>query len=481
RARDLLATQRYTQAVELLRSVDQDNGADADGLALTRALSARAALMDSGEPADALEQLGIYRDRSQRHSLDARAKCEVSLWLGLALAIATEIEETDLALCLLTEANGPAVPRHSSDIPLWSSIGRALVFNRRNQRDLAGYYAGIAASVNDGQQDSTADAWRAKLGQRVTPESAVSTSHALWAGWRGTAPLLDLLQLYVDAGYPVVLFGEPGVGKEHTARQLHARCDGSITTIAVLDRDDLTSTDRVLDVVGSVAEAAMSERGWTVVLTNIDSLAAGVLAEIPRVATYVGRRGGRLVLTTTEIPTTVALPEPAYRILSTHTFEIPPLRRRTPELPALVRSIMQQVVGDNEAGIAFTDTAIELLADFSWPGNLDQLRRVIEDIYRSAAIDPLRVVDASDLEFLRTSSSNGAGAGTHWSDQARGEDLSEILQSVERDVIIQTLAESGGHVTAAARALGLSRQGLYKKMKRLDIDPQKIPSTQSIV
>jgi DNA-binding NtrC family response regulator len=107
----------------------------------------------------------------------------------------------------------------------------------------------------------------------------------------------------------------------------------------------------------------------------------------------------------------------------------------------------------------FSPKALEILKSHDWPGNARELENEVE---RACALSAGGMIDVTDLsEKLRP----GSAAA-----RPQGDTLADAVASFERQVIEQAIAESGGNKSDTARKLGLSREGLRKKMKRYGME-----------
>jgi DNA-binding NtrC family response regulator len=140
---------------------------------------------------------------------------------------------------------------------------------------------------------------------------------------------------------------------------------------------------------------------------------------------------------------------------------VPPLRERRADIPDLARHFLAESV---RGGEAFEETvradAMERLLSYHWPGNVRQLRN---EILRAAILTrgrgPILAADLS--EELRGEPARIAGTS-----------LRDRVDTAQRRIVEETLHEHGWNKTRAARALGVSRQGLLKMMGRLEIAAQ---------
>jgi DNA-binding NtrC family response regulator len=140
--------------------------------------------------------------------------------------------------------------------------------------------------------------------------------------------------------------------------------------------------------------------------------------------------------------------------INTVVLEIPPLRERLEDVPALAASLLEEV--SRELGrepMRLTPAAVERLQGYSWPGNVRELRNALE---RTALLARGAVLDAEELGFEPT-----AGGA---------QDSSELsLVAGEKKMICQALQAERGRVARAAESLGISRSSLYQKIRKYGI------------
>jgi two-component system nitrogen regulation response regulator NtrX len=146
---------------------------------------------------------------------------------------------------------------------------------------------------------------------------------------------------------------------------------------------------------------------------------------------------------------------------------LPPLRERAEDIPALIEYFAKQISEQNGwKPASFTAEATQKLQQYGWPGNIRELRNVIERLLLLAnqgTVDAATVADA--LPTARGAASHGSvneisAVGT----------LAERVAAVERQTILQELERHRYHITNTAKALGLERSHLYKKCQQLGID-----------
>ena len=140
--------------------------------------------------------------------------------------------------------------------------------------------------------------------------------------------------------------------------------------------------------------------------------------------------------------------------ISTLTLNIPPLRERLEDLPIITDKLLEQFSWEMKRGpLRISDNARLELRQYSWPGNIRELRNVLE---RAALLSDDRVIDKTGLEFEFSER------------QALASDVGMknlTLKEMEKRHIAQALELEGGRVTRTAKLLGVPRSSLYAKMR----------------
>jgi two-component system nitrogen regulation response regulator NtrX len=149
--------------------------------------------------------------------------------------------------------------------------------------------------------------------------------------------------------------------------------------------------------------------------------------------------------------------------LNVFPIELPPLRDRLEDLPALVAHLAERVRPGHPA--TFSDSAVEALASYSWPGNVRELANLIERL--SILSGPL-VDGAAVRAVLRTGGSAPAQANALA--PLQGRPLSDALDEFERGLITSALSQAQGSMAEAARILQTDRANLYRRMRRLGLE-----------
>jgi two-component system, NtrC family, nitrogen regulation response regulator NtrX len=149
--------------------------------------------------------------------------------------------------------------------------------------------------------------------------------------------------------------------------------------------------------------------------------------------------------------------------LNVFPIELPPLRDRLEDLPALVTHLAERVRPGHAA--VFTGAALEALASYSWPGNIRELANLVERL--SILSGP--VVDAPAVrQVIR--GSPGTSPSIVAPPMPFGRSLNDSLDDYERGIIGAALAQADGNMAEAARILQTDRANLYRRMRRLGLE-----------
>jgi len=289
----------------------------------------------------------------------------------------------------------------------------------------------------------------------------------------------------------VCILGETGTGKELVARTLHEKSPRAGFPFVALNcaavPAELIESELFGHEKGAFTGAAarhtgkfeQAERG-TLFLDEIGDMPLAMQAKLLRVLEggEVERIGATKPLRV-NVRVIVATHRDLEKLVGQGKFRqdlfhrvyvfplfLPPLRERIEDIPALVEHFAAQVCVQNGwKPRTFTPPAIEALKDYPWPGNLRELRNMIERLMLLAWGDEV------DLETVRSVVRPPSEGRT--SAHAFSGTLAAQVESFEREVILSELKRSGFHVTNAAKALGLERSHLYKKAELLGIDIRK--------
>lgn len=293
----------------------------------------------------------------------------------------------------------------------------------------------------------------------------------------------------VKAESPVLIQGETGTGKSLLARWLHnngPRADEAFVEFncAGLSRE-LVETEFFGHERGAFTGAVAAKMGLlevahrgTVFLDELGDMDVQIQPKLLKVLEEKRfRRVGELrdrqvdvrLIAATHQDLEALVKQKLFRAdlffrVSTIPLVIPPLRDRIEDLIPLAHHLVSEIAIDLGAGpIELSRDAEQALAGYSWPGNIRELRNVLE---RAILLRDGVVLTPRNLRFAAPAEQN-AGAGVLREDG----DTHSTLAENERRHIVRVLESTGGSVVAAAKVLGLSRSSMYERLKKHSIDP----------
>ncbi len=292
--------------------------------------------------------------------------------------------------------------------------------------------------------------------------------------------VLDTVKRIAATDAPVLIMGENGTGKELIAETIHRNSLRRAKGMVKVNLGGISSSlfesemfgHRKGAFTGAVADRAgrfALADGGTIFLDEIGELDLNCQVKLLRVLqehTYemLGDSTPRrtdfraVCATNADLPSMVAdktFREDLYYRINLITVTLPPLRDRSEDIPLLVDHFVTLHCRDNHRETPHIDaSAIEFLKTLPYPGNIRELKNLIE---RTLFVTPGAEVTAADFkgQYSGPASSPRASATS--------------LESKGRTAIEQALAQSGGNYTRAAGLLGISRQALYRRIEKYNI------------
>ncbi len=299
----------------------------------------------------------------------------------------------------------------------------------------------------------------------------------------------ELISAMAPSDANVLITGESGVGKEVIANAIHARSRRAGKEMVKLNCAAFPQTMIEGELFGYVKGAftgAMHDfpgmiaaaDGGTLFLDEISDMPLDLQTRFLRVlqereyrplgSTRTMKANFRVIASTNR-PVAQALAEnrlrsDLYYRLNTFQIEVPPLRERKEDIPPLIAQFLRQFaqqLGKPEPDIA--PDAFQKLLDYAWPGNVRELQNAIEYAVVLARQGLIGVKELpAEVQFRKLSEQTERGALPRTGVQS--------LDDVERNTILQALAECHGNKKKAAERLGIQRATLYNKMKRYAIE-----------
>lgn len=239
----------------------------------------------------------------------------------------------------------------------------------------------------------------------------------------------------------VFITGEPGTGRSTAARLLAGDAPIEVIDAAVIETAGAMAFESTL-------AGLLAEHAGLLVVEDIHRLPPTVAGRVMRAITDAGCW---VAATATTGPPDEQTGEYAALVacFPAHV-ELPALRTRRAELPALIRSMIATI--EPEAAVRCTPRALQVLAAHAWPGNLTELRRVVE-----ALLDRRTAGDITPDDIPATYRASTAARR-----------LAPIEQ-IEHDAIASALHACGGNKVQAADRLGMSRSTLYRRIRTLGV------------
>ena len=290
----------------------------------------------------------------------------------------------------------------------------------------------------------------------------------------------------------VIVRGEEGSGRQVVARAIHASSAAADARFVCVDCEATVGDELDTELFGTAAQTpngGMAARGLervsrssrlhdalggTLYLRNLAEAPACVQAHLARIL-----RDREAVLVETGVPINfdvrpiagvdlgfdtaveeARLREDLFRRLSTIRIDMPPLRDRREDIPALANCFLREICASRRVPpTTISRPALSLLSALPWRGNADELRSLLE---RAVPAATGRSVGLDDI-LAHVRLDGGAAVFSH------GGTLRQARARFERDYVAAVLEQHRGCISEAARVLGIQRTNLYRKMRALHV------------
>jgi two-component system nitrogen regulation response regulator NtrX len=323
------------------------------------------------------------------------------------------------------------------------------------------------------------------VGENERLRDVQASRHAMVGEGSALKRVKELVARVGPTGARVLITGENGTGKELVARALHeasprrGRAFVEVNCAAI--PSELIESELFGHMKGSFT-GAFADRagkfeqadGGTLFLDEVGDMSLAAQAKLLRVLQegVVTRIGGAKaiqvdvrVLAATNKDLGLEIAEARFREdllyrLNVVEIEVPALRDRLEDVPALVAHFAQQLV--QTAGVPakqMGDDAVARLQARTWPGNIRELRNAVE---RALILAPGKVVGAADIDRLFP----GAEGAVPPPEASRAQTFETFKQEAERSFLQAKLREHDWNVSETARSLKMPRSNLYKKIER---------------
>jgi Nif-specific regulatory protein len=294
-----------------------------------------------------------------------------------------------------------------------------------------------------------------------------------------------LCERAIDSDITVLIEGETGTGKELIARIIHF--NGPRTKMPFVSQncggipDTLLASELFGHKRGSFTGAVKDKKGLfetahggTVFLDEVAEMSPAMQTSLLRVlqegeikalGSDLSKKVDVRVISATNKNLEKELQEGRLREdlfyrLSVFTVELPPLRDRTGDIPVLANHFIGKFNEKTKKSVTgFSQRAMDCLSSYPFPGNVRELENEIE---RAMAM----VADSNQIEISNLSDKIHHDSVREIHGVKLRSSLKEMVETLEKSVLMEKLREHGGNKTRAAKELGLSRNGLMKKIQR---------------
>jgi DNA-binding NtrC family response regulator len=308
-----------------------------------------------------------------------------------------------------------------------------------------------------------------------------------FGGLIGMSPRMErvykMIEKVSQRDHPVLILGESGTGKELVARSIHyqgprkdkpfvpVECSALVPTL--VESELFGYTKGAFTGAMQTKQGLMeSANGGTLFLDEIGEMSLEMQAkllralqqkEIKPVGSTERRSINVRIVAATNRDLELGTKNGTFRQdlffrLNVVQIKMPPLRERKGDIALLVTAFLEKFSADCDTARELTEDAMRRLMAYDWPGNVRELENAIERAVALGSGPHVSVHDLpSNLQYPTT-------------ERAPGKEELLPLEELERRAILSTLRQTGGDKQAAARALGIGKTTLYRKLKQYQIE-----------
>jgi DNA-binding NtrC family response regulator len=296
----------------------------------------------------------------------------------------------------------------------------------------------------------------------------------------GMLRILEVVEAVKDSDSNVLISGESGTGKELIARTIANstknrgpfivfNCTAipkELVEAELFGWEQRDFSDHYSERMGKLEEAS---RG-TLFLNEIGQLELSMQAKLMRVfqEKYIQRLGSsrriktnfRLISSTKyDLRNEIQngnLREDLFHRISQVEIKVPPLRERKEDIPLLVATFLNEFCARDNKLLSVPDKSMKIFKDYDWPGNVRQLRNIVERAVMLASGDKITHKELPEEVFVQKKlTTNG--------------NLLKTLRELEREALKDALEACKGNKSKASRMLGISRKSMYKRLREIRI------------
>ena len=322
---------------------------------------------------------------------------------------------------------------------------------------------------------------RSQLDDKFGLDNIIGNSYAMHK-------VFDVVKQVAPSRASVLIQGESGTGKELIAQAIHRLSPRSSYPFVAVHcaslADNLLESELFGHEKGAFTGAISQRIGrfeqanhGSLFLDEVGEISMAVQVKLLRVLQeQIFERVGGIKSIKTDIRLIAAtnkslenevknnnFREDLFYRLNVVTINLPPLRERQEDIPLLIDHYLQNFKKENnKTALEIDQNAVKILQNYSWPGNIRELRNCIENMVVLAKTD---VVSPDDIPSKIVSVIND---DVNFSRSTAGSTLN--IKNREKDLIIKALAETKNNRSKAAEKLGLSRRTLYRKLEKYGIE-----------
>lgn len=300
--------------------------------------------------------------------------------------------------------------------------------------------------------------------------------------------LLESVKKVAPTDAPVLILGENGTGKELIATAIHRNSQRANNPFVMVNlggiSQSLFESEMFGHSKGAFTGAANSRIGrfeaadkGTIFLDEIGDLDLSCQVKLLRVLQqHTFERLGEtrpvkvdfrpVCATNADLPSMVAsrtFREDLFYRINLITLQVPPLRERRDDIPLLVDHFLDQYRQLSGNSVRISRPALAELMRYNFPGNIRQLKNIVD---RAAILCSDGVIEPQHIDFGVEASNSVQSQVAPFS--------GATLEEIEKQTISAALAKYEGNLTRAASALGITRQALYRKLEKYNINPSQI-------
>jgi two-component system nitrogen regulation response regulator NtrX len=308
------------------------------------------------------------------------------------------------------------------------------------------------------------------------------------------AQLRQLVDKVAPTGSRILIAGPSGSGKEVAARLIHARSRRAANPFVAINCAMMAPSRIEAELFGIESEGARKigllelAHGGTLFLDEVADMPLETQGKILRVLidqTFQRVGGATRVQVDVRVISSATrdlraeieagrFREDLYHRLNVVPVRVPSLAERREDIPPLVSHFMKRLsVSSGLPMREISDEAMAVLQAYSWPGNVRQLRNIVERLLILATDDAAQAISADLLP------ANVNGAAYSWGQGARNDlvitlPLREAREIFEREYLLAQINRFGGNISRTASFVGMERSALHRKLKSLGVSSARL-------